>query len=227
MIKQIVKFKWIFVLAIFTTIFACDKNESISSDEVENYVDEAMFSLQEEGNCGKFGCYEFVFPLTIAFTDGTTQEIDSYDALRDALKSWKEANSEIDERPTLVFPIEVISEDGEVISVADRNELRQLHMQCRRTFFNNHRPGGHQHRGQFCFSLVFPLELEFADGTRAAVNDRMELKETVRAWKAENTVVDGRPEIVFPIEVELEDGTIVEVDSKDALHELKVSCGTD
>ena len=204
-------------------LMSCDKEEDISSDSVENYVDEVVFDMQEEGNCGRFGCYEFVFPITIDFADGSSLEVNDYEALRDAIKAWREANGG-GERPTLGFPLEVIDEDGSIISVDDRAELHALRVECRREFFANHRPLGHRFRGQFCFRINYPITFELPGGELVEVDGPIELKHKIRIWKSNHDATDERPEIQFPITVTMEDGTEVEVASKEDLQQLKEEC---
>ncbi len=225
MIKQLMRFKWLLAFAATACMLACTEEENIDTGEVENYVDEVVFDMQERGNCGKFGCYEYVFPVTIAFADETSLEVNDYTELRDAISAWREANPDAETKPTLAFPLEVTTDEGEVISVASADELRALRVACRRAFFRGHGPKGHRHRGHFCFSLNFPVTLALPDDTTVEVADRMELKQTVRSWKADNPDSDERPELVFPIDVTMEDETVVTVDSKEALMELKDSCG--
>ncbi|MCB0665822.1 MAG: hypothetical protein KDC80_08380 [Saprospiraceae bacterium] len=223
MISQIAKKTWMFALMILAVFSACNKDDSLSTDDVENYVDEVVFDMQREGNCGKFGCYEFVFPITIQFEDGTTVDVEDYAGLRETLRTYREENPD-GARPTLAYPLEVMTEEGEVITVASQEELHELRVQCRRDFFNSHGHRGHRFRGMFCFTLNFPLSVALPDGTTAEVADRMELKETLRTWKADNPDSEERPELVFPITVTMEDGTEVTVESKEALVELKESC---
>ncbi len=223
-------FKLLMVLAVVTSLFAfnsCNKDESLTnSEDVSNFVNETVYNFQRDGNCGKFGCYEFVFPITIVFPDETTSEVESYDALKETLKAWKEANPDATERPSLSFPLEVVSEDGEIISVASREELRELARECIRGFFKGRGRPGHG-KGDFCFKLVFPLSIAFPDGTTMEVEDRRDLRSTLREWKAANPDAEERPTLAFPITVEMEDGTQVSVESSEALQELKESCSAD
>ena len=68
----------------------CKKDNTAQT--VEESVDETLFSIQERGGMGKYGCYELVFPVTVNFPDSTSQEVNSYDEFKDALRSWFEAN---------------------------------------------------------------------------------------------------------------------------------------
>jgi hypothetical protein len=223
MIKSIVKNSWIVALALMTMLMSCDKEESLSTDSVENYVDEVVFNMQRAGNCGKFGCYEFVFPITIAFADGSETEVADYPSLREALKTYREANPD-SERPTLGFPLEVMTEEGEVLSVASAEELATLRQECRRDFFATHGHRGHRFRGMSCFRLSYPVTIVFPDGSSTEAADRLDLKYFVRRWHADNPDAEERPSLQYPLTVIMEDGTTTTVDSKEALKELKDSC---
>lgn len=224
MLKQVLKFSWMFALMGVFAFSACER-ENLTNDEdlVIDYLDEALFHLQSEGNLGRFGCFELVFPVTLEFPDESTFMGDSYEELIQAIQDWKEANPDVEGRPTFVFPIEVISEEGEVISVNSKEELHELREECGGHF------GGHGHHGHHgnctpCFEIIFPVTIQFPDETTADAADRIELKNLIREWKQANPDAEERPELVFPIEVEMEDGTIVTVNSKEELQELRESC---
>jgi hypothetical protein len=239
----------LFAAAFSTTLFltSCsdDLDTEVSSDLSENFVDQSIFSIQAEANAGKFGCFEFVFPINIVFPDGTNTEVSDYETLRSTLKAWFDANKEDldlperdghgrpnadeipwDQLPTLDFPVEVITDSGETMSIADRQELHDLKKQCRRDFYQNR--GHHRHhRGDKCFSIVFPLSIVFPDGMTQEVEDRKALKMTLRTWKKDNPDAEERPMIQFPVTVELEDGTTQSVASKEDLEALKETCSGD
>ncbi len=206
--------------SVFT---ACNKENDLASDDVENYIDSVVFDMQNQGNCGKFGCYEFVFPITVSFADGSTAEVSDYRNLRETLRTYREDNPD-SSRPILGFPLEVTTDEGEVITVSSREELHELRIQCRRDFFRKHHHKGHRFRGMFCFSLNFPLSIALPDGSTVELVDRIELKETLRTWKHENPESEERPVLVYPLTVSMEDGTEVTVESKEGLLALKDTC---
>lgn len=232
MSKHFFHFALMLALPLSGLFYACEKDaSSATTEEVTEYVDETVYRLQGEGNLGRFGCYELVFPLSLQFPDSSVVEVADYETLVDAVKTWKENNPDVEGRPTFVFPIEVISEDGEVIAVNSKEELKALARECRGNFFGHHpgQGGQHGHHGHSgnctpCFEIVFPLTLQFPDGTTAEAADRAELKSLVREWKEANPDSEERPEILFPIDVTLEDGTTVTVNSKEELKELRESC---
>jgi hypothetical protein len=225
MVKNLMKLTWMFAAAAALSLLlaGCEKNTTTSSDEVDNYTDQAMFEMQERAGCGRGGCFEFVFPITVVFPDETTAEVEDYEGLRTAIHDWKTANPDASERPTFAFPLEVVSEDGEMISVADQAALMELRRQCRRQF-GPHRPGK---GGRHCFRLVFPLNVAFPDGTTATAEGPRALQHLLREWKRNNQGSETRPELVFPLTVEMQDGTQTVVEDKDALTALKESCSSE
>jgi hypothetical protein len=105
------------------------------------------------------GCYELVFPVTIQFSDSTSVEVASFEAMRQAIRSWFVANGGHPKpfnRPTIVLPIEVINQAGEVITVETLEELKELRELC-----GPHHGGGGPHGGRPCFALVFPVTFSF------------------------------------------------------------------
>ncbi len=221
-------FPSLLLMALMTIAFfsSCEKDSDLTASvvDIDNYVDSTMYDMQRDANCGRFGCYELVFPITLNFPDGTTADVDSYEDLRETLYAWKEANPEAGSRPELAFPIDLLTEDGEVVTVGSREELRELRLECRRDYWRNHGPRGHRNRPMFCFKPVFPLSLSFPDGTTVEAADRQEMKELLRIWKSENPDSEERPQLVFPIEVEYEDGTTATADSPEDIRALKAEC---
>lgn len=227
MIREI--FKPLLVLLLFaSTIFvACNEditNSFIDEETLDTFVDQSLFELQNEGNIGRLGCYELVFPITINFSDETTSTVNDYEELAAAIQTWKENNPDATERPAFEFPIEVLSEDGELTSVTNGEELKALKRACRADKFNDRDPRGHRKNCKPCFDMVFPITIQFPDATTAEVSSRAELKTTLRAWKAANPDATERPTIAFPIDVEFEDGSITTVNSSAELEELKQAC---
>jgi len=221
------------VLAVaLSTLFvfsSCEKDGDLTTSvvSVENYVDSTLYDMQREANCGRFGCYELIFPITVNLPDGTTTEVASYDELKETVRAWREANMDVRGRARFAFPFEVMTEDGEIITVENRQNLLELRRQCARTFFDRRGPRGHGERPMFCFKPVFPLSVEFPDGTMEEVADVEALRALRKAWREDNTGPKNRLKLVFPMEVEFEDGTTTTVHSPQEVRELKESCAGD
>lgn len=226
--KKALKFLLLPALTAAAFFFACTKSNELTVDEA---VDETLYSVQERGGMGRYGCYELVFPVSIVLPNGTTAEVESYDAIKQQLRTWFEANSDRRRphrgaRPLInfVFPISVVTEDGDVVSVEDENALLRLRAECAGTF-GQHGPRGHGNHGLSCFEVVFPITIEFPDGSTATADSRQAMHQLLRTWKQNNPGNTERPKMVFPITVKMaEDGTLVTVNSRDELRALKADC---
>ena len=209
------------MLALFT---ACNKN---NDTEVEEAVDQALYNVQERGGMGRYGCYELQFPVSITLPDNSTATVNSYDELKQTLRTYFEANGgRPKNRPNIsfVFPISVVSADGEVITVESQEEMLRLRAACAGTF-DKHDFRGHGDRGLACFELTFPITIKFPDGTTATANDRKAMHELIRQWRKDNPTVKERPQLTFPLTVKMkDDGTLVTVNSREELRQLKEDC---
>lgn len=223
MTNQFLKLQYLLFLGLSLFFVACDKDETLTETEVQNFTDEAVFRLQEQANCGAHGCYELVFPISITLGDEDV-EVQDYEELIAAIKEWKENNSTIDTRPSFVFPIELADSDGTIFTVSDQEELKEYRKLCIRNYFQNHGPNGHGNRPMFCFRLVYPLTIELPSGILVTAEDKYQMKNILREWKENNPDSDVRPSLVFPLTVFMKDGTLVEVESKEALQALKEDC---
>ena len=218
MMKLFLKFNFLFAMMSLVFFTACtDENQALEDTDINNFVDTSVEAIDRSGNTGRGGCYELVFPVTIILPDSTTTEVSSYEELKETLRDWKESNPGRCNHPMLSFPVDVIDENGDVITIEDRGQLRRLRIQCRRDSTRGE-------RGKHCIKIVFPVSIEFPDETVVEVQNRMEFKQAIRRWKASNPGATDRPHLVFPVTVELEDGTQVVVEDREALKALREEC---
>lgn len=197
---------------------SCGLEESVI--DVDNYVNESSDEIAKKCMTGKTACFELVFPVTLNFPDGTSEEVDGHQSLRTAIKTWRENNPDAIEKPELAFPIDILNEDGELISVQNSEELVALKATCERRF-----PKFQKWISNECFQLVYPISIEFPDGSIVASDDADALKDLLQDWFITNDPSpENRPKLVYPFDVSLEDGTVQTITSKDDLKALKKSC---
>jgi len=242
MLNHISKLSLIFVFAIAMIVTSCEK-EGI--DELtENFTPDTALAAtlvtanarsgdqnQQAENRGNNGnrrgsCFDLVYPLTIAFPDGTTAEATDQDALKELKQAWKEANPDAEERPSLVFPIQ-IDQDGEITDIADAEALREAKQACRGDKGSRGRDrGGRKNK---CFQVVYPVKLVLLDGSTVTVEDRTGKRTAIQAWKEANPdAEDGaKATIGFPLTVELTDETQMTLSSEEELAALKETCLVD
>lgn len=208
-----------FLLAGGLFITSCsDDLDSADEEVIGNFINSSIDGIDRKCRTGHRGCFEFVFPITITFADETTASPESYEDLRDAVKAWKEANPDATQRPDISYPLEITTGDGEVVSIADGEELKEIAKECRMTMREARR------NFRNCYHLVFPVEIKFADESVLTAETKGALKIALRAWKAANPNGGDRPTLVYPITIEYQDETTEVVASKEDLQAIKQAC---
>ena len=161
-------------------------------------------------------CFTFVYPLDIVFPDATTQTVNSDDELVTAIENWYDANPNSDQDPTLAYPISVVLEDTqETIEINSDEELEDLFDAC------------FEYEYEECFTFVFPLTIQFPDGTTAEINSLEEGETIIDDWYDANPNATEEPTLVFPIQVTLEDGTVETINNEEELDDLFDECYDD
>ncbi len=191
----------------------------ITSEEDLAALKETCGERGGEGSRGGRGgnCFTPLFPITINFPDGSAVEVADKEAAKAAKEAYQEANPDNDERPTIAMPFDVQLRDSSIVTIASEEDLATLKETCGER-------GGEGGRNQRCFQLLYPLTINFPDGTSVTVADRAEAKAAKEAFKAANPDNEEKPSLAFPYDVELADGTIVTVKNEEDVATLKESC---
>ena len=116
------------------------------------------------------------------------------------------------------MPFDVQLKNSTIITIASEEDLTALRETC------GEMRGDRGGRGSRCFQPVFPLTINFPDGSSTTVADRDEAKAAKEAFQEANPDNEERPTLAFPYDVTLADGTTVTVASEEDLAALKESC---
>ncbi len=233
MIKKVFSFKVILLLALFTGIMSCDKDNSLTNDQIiseaigfieftpDSIIEftadsgdfsgldpEDMFSIDSKN------CFTLVFPISMVFPDGEIKEFNSREEMGTALREWRQANPGVHDRPEFQFPITVTLPDDSTKIFESKEDFGDFLKKCK----------GDKYKHKRCFTFVFPFSIMFPDSTTLLVNDKEELLTAIQEWRQNNPGVPGRPEFVFPFDVELRDGTVVTINNKGELFEILKKC---
>ncbi|MFT4534392.1 MAG: hypothetical protein ACJA1A_001153 [Saprospiraceae bacterium] len=218
-IKNLRNFGFAFLAMLAFSFTSCNKEAELV--DIESFTDSSIEKLQG-GAMGKSACLELIFPVSIQFVDESTAEVADYKNLHETIVNWfteNDVEKSKENKPQLVFPIQVLNEEGEIIDVDSHEALIELKKECPKRGECKGKNG----RGFKCFSLVFPITITL-DGADVTFDNRMALKAAVRAYKMEAGDDAVRPTLVFPITVEYDDETQVTVNSKEELQALKRDC---
>lgn len=213
--KFLFPFSLIILSFLSVTISSCGEQEDDALLSVENYVERSVTDLYRRHALGKQGCYELVFPVEIAFADGSMSTVSDHTEIKELIKAWREAGGTRHDHPSFVYPIQVIDEDGNMIDVEDQDALKELRSDCKRDRVNNHKP---------CFKPVFPITFEFIDGSTFTAESPVAFRRFIHNLREARTLGRVKATMVFPITIEYENGDKLEVGSKEELRELVKAC---
>jgi len=75
-------------------------------------------------------CVDLIYPVTLELPDETTLVVNSKEELKDAIAAWRENNTDMEGRPHIQFPFDVQLKNGEIITINNLDELKDLIKQC-------------------------------------------------------------------------------------------------
>ena len=123
------------------------QDSSVVTISTEAALDELKATCRPERGPQGNKCFQPVFPVSLSLPDGTSVEVADREAARTALKAWKEANPDADERPTIAFPYDVELADGTVQTVENEEDLAALRATCQENRGHRPRPNRGNHDG--------------------------------------------------------------------------------
>jgi invasion protein IalB len=226
MFKNVLKWNFLLVMAMATFSFSCDKEaqedltSATSDDELLEVRSDPYEGTRGRGGLNPRGCFEFVFPVTVTYPDGGSDEANSASELRQLFRAWCIQN-EGPSRPSVSMPFELIIEEDMTVLIETSEDFRAVVADCL--------PDGPPRPGilRLCFRPVFPLTIEFPDGSTLEVENRFQLKMAYREWHQSNPNATERPSIAFPYDVTLQDGSVITVNSQDDIQALLEECAPD
>jgi hypothetical protein len=225
------------VLFVGFCIQSCSNDSDLSTTTEETFAEDEIADLQNRSLTGKGGCFELIFPVSILLPDGSEVEVADYASMKLAAKEWKKNNPTFvgKVRTQFVFPIEIINQAGETVTIATKEELDLVREECK-TVRDSIKGGGHGGHGgpghgggngghgKECFKISFPVSVLFPDGTKSSFDSGKAMKTALREWRKANPDATVRPALEFPITVTLPDGSTQVIASQEELTTLKNDC---
>ena len=183
------------------SVVACQEDLIPSADPDTDVVNDLANQSDSDD------CFELVFPLEMELPDGTTETVDDYEAL----EALYEAYDDEDEEPNFVFPLLVIDENGEELSVTEE-ELYELYEACEGMDDEDDDEDDDDHdcddedwlfllEEEICFDFIYPVTLTMPDGDELTFEDGETMAEEIYSWYEENPDEDGLPELQYPVEL--------------------------
>lgn len=234
MFTQILKISIISIFISSLLFISCSKdNESINVEEIQNLVSNDLEIITTDASLGKGGCYELVYPISIAFSNDSTLELNDSEELRKAISEWYKENGSKEGKPSLIYPYTVTNKEGEQIIVTSDDKQKELRKNCKGDerddkeeddWRNDKDEEDRGNEKETCFTLNYPLTYIYSDGHRESYDDKKAFLEAIKLYFESNGKEAKRPVLQYPISITLEDGSEVSVDSDKELLSLKKEC---
>lgn len=207
------------------------EQKSEQNEEVDVSTAARLAEVSAETRTGVEGCFEIVFPVSLRFSSSTS-----------IVNNWQEVITAVKkaaEKPQLVYPINLVNEQGKIIAANDRTQLRDALSECPKSFKcsgRDHKYYGKDDKkhkkgdkksvyGRPCFTLVYPISVNYPAGTTKTYTDKISMKNELRAWRLANRASKERPTLKFPLQVKLDNEADAKVvGSKEELKMLKAGC---
>ena len=186
------------------------------------YGERGGFDRNDFGEKRDWKCFEIVYPITIEMPNGSVYTIDSEeDADIDAVKNYYEENEGAEERPSIVFPVNIINNEGETEEISNEEEMKDAYRQCS----GRDRDWG----ARECFDLVFPVTYIMPDGSTYEISSEEDDAgwEELKEWYDANPDSEERPELQYPVEIiyETEEGNVtLTINNEEEMIAAKEDC---
>lgn len=177
----------------------------------EDDLEEAKSNCEVDRRRGR--CFELVFPVTFTMPDGTTNITLASRDDWSLIAAWYEANPDAENRPDLVFPVDITYRNDSTITVNSAEEMHIARAVCE---VDRDR--------ERCFSITFPITFTMPDGSEIILGSRADWR-LIKAWYDANPDAEERPDVVYPIEITFEDGSTMIINNEEELQNVGENCG--
>ncbi len=217
-------FGFLACLMLTISVFSC-ATEDDAVGTTENFVNDSTDKICTETRSGDKGCFELIFPITVVFSDASTVAVNSFEEMKSAFKTWKEANPSVKGRPTIQFPYSVTTQDGSIVTIENAEQLKALLATCITKGDGPGKGGGHdgggpKGDGNPCFKINFPFTVITTSKGEVVINSQDEFQALLKSLKG----TKEKPQYVYPITLTLKDGTVVTVKSAEEIKAIKDGC---
>jgi len=152
-------------------------------------------------------CFELVYPISFIMPDESNITVSNREDW-EAIKDWYDESPDLEERPTLQYPVDIIYQDGNTITINSDDEMTETKSSC-----------------IDCMKLVHPVTFILPDETTITIqNNNEEGWEELKNWYKGNPNIEFDWNLQYPVHVQLKDGTTTTVNSLSEIETIKQGC---
>ncbi len=197
-------------------------------DDGENVIttindDEEMVEAKKECYDDKEACFKIAYPITFAMPDGSNIVTANEEDMWTQIKTWYEAHPDVEEKPTLQYPVDITygdEENDEIKTVTVNNEEEMV--KAKKACYD---------KKEACFKLIFPYAFNMPDGTSITADNEENLWTAVKDWYEAHPDVVAEPMLTYPVNVIINDdwdddevGETITINTHEEMMALKTDC---
>lgn len=208
------KINVLFLCLITVIFFACNQDELDKpileeSDSVQAMIIPSDENQDKEEDKGKVECFKLIFPLSITLPDASVISGDEKE-LWEAIKAWYNSNPDVDAKPSLNYPVQVLWKDEIEKTIVDEKEMEIAKKYC-------------DQEKKDCFQLIYPIVWIMPDGEELTMEDEKDW-DAIKNWYEVHPDSDGKFLLSYPVEILLEDGFQKTIANDEEMEMVKKEC---
>lgn len=157
-------------------------------------------------------CFKLIYPITYTMPDGTTVSGETEVDIDKQLGEWYKLNPDAEQKPTLSYPIDIQTKDGNIVIVQSEEEMIAIKKRCNEQFDKD------------CFNLKFPVSFTMPDGSTVTVESKEDMNISFRNWYVAHPDEREKPNLNYPVDVIFDDDKVFTVNTEEDMVKLKRRC---
>ena len=179
-----------------------------------NWEGRKLKSKRDRGNKDGFKCFELLLPVTFVMPDGSSITVEDENGYM-AVRAWYGNNSDLKEKPTLQYPVNIIYRDGNTQTINNDEEMGSTKVDCRKWDDDK--------KDWDCFRLVYPITFIMVDSSAISMQDAEDWME-LKSWYEVNPDIEERPILEYPVEINYRNGDTKTLNNDEEMASAKEDC---
>ncbi len=175
------------------------KNAASQSGNANSDQEQTTYAIDN------FLCFDFVYPISVIYNDGTIQSVANDNEFAEAITNQSNRNYIVD----FVYPFDILNE-GVVTTINDETDFMDAIDSCFTLV-------DFTLAQMSCFELVFPVSVEMSDGSVATANNQQEF-ENLFGSESEYPI-----DMVYPFDI-IESDTTITINNMIEFQDALFSC---
>jgi len=197
-----------FALLGMIVFVSCDDKNGWDKDD----FDKEKWDKEDWDDKDGAGCFDLVYPVSYSMPDGTTITENDKEGLWTAIKVWYNDHSDVEAKPELQYPVNVMFYDEKTKEISNEDEMTELKKDCE------------WGKDWECFDLVYPVTFTMPDDSTISGADKEELWTAIKTWYENHPDIEEKPTLQYPVSIMFKDDTTQSIANEEGMKTAKKSC---